>query len=536
MPISGVSKVVEAGIEALNPYPVNLETGERELAVPGIFESIASFGRGTAEALKDPLGSLAKADQAVSDIAGRMAESTTLRPGQMGVVDGEMRPLTSEEVVSEQIASGLDPTIAVTGGAPIAARAARAGVAGLMPDPGTVSMFAPVSKLMGTEPARYKAFLDLKLRDAPDDVIFRETGIFPGDDDKLRFEIDDSKARFTGQATKNEFGTIELEDVPSVFDPEAKLGDILEHDELYKFYPEARDIPVKDTPLFSLFAEGSFDPETGLMRLKKTTGKKKDIEGALSEAEATLLHELQHYVQFKHDMNIGGNKAQFLPEGYQELQTYVRKELDDYRQALRDKGENPMSYGRLSQDLDYIDQINLREATEGLDPEIDKFTIMDRKRAQERVDVARDALGEKAFNEFVELQEANDLLSNIDRRAYNNYKRLSGEAEARMVEKRKDMTAEERAAQRPPTVTEFLEEEGVKGEPFREKSGQFSQAKADELRALEEMFEQARKIAKYEPGTVTQKFRVGGLVSIGPRGKDGIADVIRKYRREGLMD
>lgn len=32
------------------------------------------------------------------------------------------------------------------------------------------------------------------------------------------------------------------------------------------------------------------------------------------------------------------------------------------------------------------------------------------------------------------------------------------------------------------------------------------------------------------------KFRVGGLVSLGPRGKDGIADVIRKYRREGLMD
>jgi hypothetical protein len=35
-----------------------------------------------------------------------------------------------------------------------------------------------------------------------------------------------------------------------------------------------------------------------------------------------------------------------------------------------------------------------------------------------------------------------------------------------------------------------------------------------------------------------QKFRAGGIVAAKPpvRGNSGIADVIRKYRREGMMD
>jgi hypothetical protein len=32
------------------------------------------------------------------------------------------------------------------------------------------------------------------------------------------------------------------------------------------------------------------------------------------------------------------------------------------------------------------------------------------------------------------------------------------------------------------------------------------------------------------------KFRTGGLVTLPSYGKDGIADVIRKYRREALMN
>jgi hypothetical protein len=488
------------------------------------------IGSAAQQLYADPVGTAQSAGESVAGFLEEQMQASAIRPGEMvRGEDGQMRQATSEE-----LSAALDPTLGGTFAAPLALRTAQQGIEGLMPEAGTASIFGSAERA----PARRNAALELKRQGASDDEVFEKTGIFPGDDNKLRFEIDDSKARFTGQVTKNQYGTIELESVPGNFDETVKLGDILDHEELYRFYPEARDIPVKDTPLFSFDTLGSFDPETGLMRVKKTTGEKQDIDKALNQAESTLLHELQHYVQFKHDMNVGGNKGQFLPEGFKELRTYVRNELKDYKKALQDAGENPWKYRNLGKDLEFIDEVNYREATEGLDPEIDRFTIRDRNAAKERVEVAVDVLGENLFNDFVDMQKADNMLDDIDTRAFNNYKRLSGEVEARIVQDRRDMTAEQRAAQRPPTSEEFLEQEKIKGAPLTERADEISAEKRKELDALEDVFETARKTAKYNPTTTTQKFMSGGLVSLPrpSRGKEGIADVIRKYRREGLMD
>ena len=51
---------VEGIAELLNPYPMNVETGERELAAPGLFEGIASAGKAIAGAIKDPVGTYEK--------------------------------------------------------------------------------------------------------------------------------------------------------------------------------------------------------------------------------------------------------------------------------------------------------------------------------------------------------------------------------------------------------------------------------------------------------------------------------------------
>lgn len=127
--------------ELLNPYPMNLETGERELAAPGLFEGIASAGKAIAGAIKDPVGTYEKLAPGLEQVGDRMMQAPGLVPGQMAFVDGELRPLTSDEVVQERIESGMDPTIALTGGAPIAARTAKAGVAGLAAEPGTLTAF-----------------------------------------------------------------------------------------------------------------------------------------------------------------------------------------------------------------------------------------------------------------------------------------------------------------------------------------------------------------------------------------------------------
>ena len=135
------SKVVEAGIEAVNPYPVNLETGERELAVPGIFEAIAKGGKGIASAIKDPIGTYEKYGPMLDEMGKRMIASTSLRPDQMEVVNGEVRSLTPEEVIQERIDVGMDPTVALAGAAPIVRGVAKEGIGALVPEPGTVSAF-----------------------------------------------------------------------------------------------------------------------------------------------------------------------------------------------------------------------------------------------------------------------------------------------------------------------------------------------------------------------------------------------------------
>ena len=137
--LSFPSKVVEAGIEALNPYPMNLQTGERELATPGLFEAIAMGGRGIASAIKDPSGTYEKLAPMLDQMGKRMVASTTLRPGQMEMVDGELRPLTSEEVVQERIDAGMDPTVAFAGAAPIARGVAREGIGALVQEPGVLA-------------------------------------------------------------------------------------------------------------------------------------------------------------------------------------------------------------------------------------------------------------------------------------------------------------------------------------------------------------------------------------------------------------
>jgi hypothetical protein len=139
--VSGVGRAIDLPVQALNPYPLNVETGERELAVPGLFEGIAALGRGTAEAIRNPVST---AQQAVEGIGGFLQEqmrASSIRPGQM-VTDeeGMMRQATSDE-----LSAALDPTLGGTFAAPLVTRGALGGLEGLMPEAGTLmSLGKPV--------------------------------------------------------------------------------------------------------------------------------------------------------------------------------------------------------------------------------------------------------------------------------------------------------------------------------------------------------------------------------------------------------
>lgn len=134
------------------------------------------------------------------------------------------------------------------------------------------------------------------------------------DDGKMRAEIDDSKAKVN-------------EDLITSNNSGLRLGDVLEHKELYKAYPPLKNFKVIVRPLGGksiaacdwIYGEIHIDPQW------KTKG-----EYSLKEI---LLHESQHYIQHLENF-VGGSDF-----------SDVRNEFERYKQFYEKKSFNINPYG-----------------------------------------------------------------------------------------------------------------------------------------------------------------------------------------------
>ena len=98
--------------------------------------------------------------------------------------------------------------------------------------------------------------------------IWQKTGWFKDKDEAWKFEIGDSKARLNPN-----------------FKSGGKLGELLEHEELFKAYPELKDISVKKINDEGGEKLGYYDPN------------KKEIAINNIGDKSTLMHEVQHAIQ-----------------------------------------------------------------------------------------------------------------------------------------------------------------------------------------------------------------------------------------------
>lgn len=126
------------------------------------------------------------------------------------------------------------------------------------------------------------------------------TGWFKADDGHWRFEIDDSTSHFyefQGEKLIDLLGDGTLESLP--------INEVFNHPELFEAYPELADTYVwgkaaeDDDPRFATVA-GSYDPDSGTMYVNPRLSDK--------EAKATILHELQHAVQAIEGFAQGSNE------------------------------------------------------------------------------------------------------------------------------------------------------------------------------------------------------------------------------------
>ncbi len=198
-------------------------------------------------------------------------------------------------------------------------------------------------------------------------VIWKETGWRLGADGKWHFEIDDSKAV--------------LKSIPSEA-KSLKLGDILVHDELYKAYPQLRNVKVEFRDDMRRIDKGNYNSGDNVIKL--------NLKNNEVEMKDAVIHEVQHAVQNIEGYEAGGNVQSALMRLRRNTITKLLSESPYFRKVCKERSPADV--------VEYVDNYL-----------------------------------KKKYNK-----------ENIEDVAYMAYRDLYGEREARDTSARQDMSAEQR--------------------------------------------------------------------------------------------
>lgn len=237
------------------------------------------------------------------------------------------------------------------------------------------------------------------------EVVRQETGWFRGPDNRWRFEIDDSDARFLPfvDGTAGQLWT-------------EKLDRVLDHPKLYAAYPSLREVSVVSARGMPANRHGSYHHRRNEITL--------NAESNAMDQFSYLLHEVQHGIQHREGFATGGTPADYRLPPRQE-------------QRLRDKIQE---LTRESGDF-------AREVLERY-----KAGEISTEEAQQQIQQRADEIG---------LNDLRQKLREGDARgAYRYYQRLYGETEARNVQARQGLTEAERA-DTPPSKTQDVPDSDV---------------------------------------------------------------------------
>jgi len=210
-------------------------------------------------------------------------------------------------------------------------------------------------------------------------------------DGKWRWEILDGKFNW-----REVYKRLQNRKVPLEAHAEyAKLSEIFTNEELYRAYPELKDIDVAMWDEWGR-SKGSYNRSTNTINLA--------MNDTVDGLQSTLTHEIQHAIQYIEGFATGGNEEMF----------------EEYEISL----EN------LEADL-----VWLKERLKHENSEAERDSL--RHRIAELENRITD-VKENALDGQVEAD------GEIYEDTYDAYKHLAGEAEARNAQKRASMTAEER--------------------------------------------------------------------------------------------
>ena len=255
------------------------------------------------------------------------------------------------------------------------------------------------------------------------------TGWERGADGKWRYEIDDSKAEYNwGLKAQIKFE----------FNKVVKLSDIFNYPELFKVYPRLKELKFEIKDLEDKAESGYYSSKENKIVINKVFYSNGSIKGR--EAEAVILHEIQHAIQDIEGFARGGSPEEFA--------NYKNERIAEILAAEKQELENLFDNDALSRDIisEYekyqYQEDGVKQFYEYL-ADKHNLTIKQAKKAANEL-ASRIGDDPTTANYKAKIEFYNQIIKS--KNPFEQYQRLAGEAEARNVEARMGMTPDQRRA------------------------------------------------------------------------------------------
>ena len=262
------------------------------------------------------------------------------------------------------------------------------------------------------------------------------TGWERGTDGKWRYETGDAKIKDTIELDGKTFKRYDED----MLWTSGKFGDVIDAPELFKAYPELRDVHIEtDAVLNDMPSNGEYNPRTNTITIHSDD---------LKYQNSILNHEIQHAIQHIEGFASGGNLRTPQLKDSKEYKDW-QKMLDDARKPSFKEEDIQETINSLFKDYNDLDK-KIREFLSEEETRMDGMGKSLLKSRQNRLE----EIGREITELVDELEREGKkrgyvvkaVLDSEQSVLFNLYNRLAGEVEARNTEKRIGMTEEERRA------------------------------------------------------------------------------------------
>jgi hypothetical protein len=196
------------------------------------------------------------------------------------------------------------------------------------------------------------------------------------------------------------------------------LSSLLDHPELFKAYPDLKDLKVEELSI--LFrgpnTSGLYSPTQDVIELSKHASWG---DAKYKDALSTLLHEVQHSIQKREQWPGGTNPGQFTPESSKRIKTSLYKLEDNLAKEASLLSGNNVSRNTINNVLNYL------EGTTRILTKQDTALLESLKGNKE--------LGE-VVNRYQSFDGIRERLKARDVKAMGQYNKAASEVQARAVQ------------------------------------------------------------------------------------------------------